>query len=190
MNKDADDILKSMMAHNNFMALTNADEIAELLEYTHRYLDKRLKVEGNLMIFPYEETMELLLIQGLDISQQLASLIVSTWEEKTLGDYYGVRFSNGDETWKFKHSYHTEDDRPARIRGLQHEWYKYGNKHRDNDLPAVIYDINDEKSRKEWWYNGRLHRTNGQPAIISPQEQRYYIHGQEVNIHIAKLFKS
>lgn len=189
-NKDAGDLIKAMVAHNNFMALTNTDEIAELIEFTHSYLDKRLIIEGNLMIFPYEVTMETMLVQGLDLSEQLASIIVSTWEEKRLGNYYGVRFSNGDEVWKLGKTVHREGDLPARIHGTLREWCKYGNRHRENDQPAVIYDITNENLRKEWWLNGRLHRLNGQPAVVSFKEEKYYIHGQEVNKNIAKLFKS
>jgi hypothetical protein len=185
---NADDIINQMMAHQKFMAIEDTDEIEGLIEHTHRYLDKRLKIEGKLLIFPYEDTMETLLIQGLDISEQLASILVSSWEEKRLGDYYGVRYSNGDEIWKFRHYYHSENDIPARSKSVLREWYKYGSKHRDNDLPAVIYDINNENSRKEWWFNGRLHRTNGQPAVVDINEIRYFVYGQEVNNKIAKLF--
>ena len=41
-------------------------------------------------------------------------------------------------------------------------WFKNGKRHRDNDLPAVIYP-----SGTQYWYqNGLKHRDNDLPAII------------------------
>src|ERR1700758_1767170 len=46
--------------------------------------------------------------------------------------------------------------------------YKYtkyilpnGQRHRENDQPAVIYS----NGAQEWWYNGQRHRENDKPAI-------------------------
>jgi len=40
--------------------------------------------------------------------------------------------------------------------------------HRDNDLPAVIYDIDKKESEQclAWYQNGKKHRING-PAVIN-----------------------
>ena len=43
------------------------------------------------------------------------------------------------------------------------EWYKSGQLHRDNDLPAVSY--HDGQGYKEWRKNGQLYRDNDLPAI-------------------------
>ncbi len=40
------------------------------------------------------------------------------------------------------------------------EWWVDGARHRDNDLPAVIYT----SGRKEWWWQGKLHRD---PVMVS-----------------------
>ena len=40
--------------------------------------------------------------------------------------------------------------------------YKNGECHRDNDLPAVIYD----NGTKAWYQNGKCHRDNDLPAVV------------------------
>jgi hypothetical protein len=46
--------------------------------------------------------------------------------------------------------------------------------HRDNDLPAVVYD----DGTKEWYQNDLLHRDNDLPAIIYDDgEIRWYQNG-------------
>jgi len=54
---------------------------------------------------------------------------------------------------------------PAPIISLTgtHRWYnKDGKLHRDNDLPAVIW----EDGSKFWWVSGEKHRENDMPAVI------------------------
>jgi len=46
--------------------------------------------------------------------------------------------------------------------GTQRWFNKDGERHRENDLPAVIY----KNGYKAWWVNGKLHRENDLPAII------------------------
>ena len=42
------------------------------------------------------------------------------------------------------------------------EWRLNGQLHRDNDLPAIIY----ENGERVWYQNGLLHRDNDLPACI------------------------
>jgi hypothetical protein len=50
-------------------------------------------------------------------------------------------------------------------------WCKNGNiKHRDNDLPAVIYS----DGTQEWYKNGKRHRDNDLPAAIFRSEYQYW----------------
>jgi len=70
-------------------------------------------------------------------------------------------------------------------------WYKNGQLHRDNDLPAVEWYGNgllhrehldgDPKSQCRFWYvNGLLHRDNGLPAIERANGQKeWWIHGRK-----------
>jgi hypothetical protein len=58
-------------------------------------------------------------------------------------------------------------------------WYKDGIKHRDDNLPAVIYGI--ENSNMRWYVNGKKHNDDG-PAYINTGhkcgwEIRWYIKG-------------
>ena len=55
-------------------------------------------------------------------------------------------------------------------------WYKNYEKHRDNDLPAII-NLN---GTKHWYQNGEIHRDNDKPAIIDDDGyQAWYQHGKK-----------
>lgn len=45
--------------------------------------------------------------------------------------------------------------------------------HRDNDLPAIVYD----DGTHEWYRYGKLHRDGGRPAIIAYDELGWFRHG-------------
>ena len=55
------------------------------------------------------------------------------------------------------------------IDGTQY-WYKNGNRHRDNDLPAIIFANGDQI----WYKNGKRHRDNDLPASISLNGNQYW----------------
>ena len=51
----------------------------------------------------------------------------------------------------------------------------FGQRHRDDDLPAVI----DADGSQEWWVGGRLHRDNDLPAAIwADGRQEWYVNGE------------
>jgi len=53
-------------------------------------------------------------------------------------------------------------------------WLKNELRHRDNDLPAIIYRDGD----MSWHVNGKLHRDNDKPAVIYNNGTRiWYING-------------
>ena len=52
-------------------------------------------------------------------------------------------------------------------------WYKNGRVHRDNDLPAEIYN----NGTQYWFQNGLCHRENDLPAAISNGTQLWYKNG-------------
>jgi hypothetical protein len=53
-------------------------------------------------------------------------------------------------------------------------WMQEGERHRDNDEPAVVY----HDGAREWWWHGKRHRTDGKPAIIYANgAQAFYIDG-------------
>jgi len=61
---------------------------------------------------------------------------------------------NGTQRWFNKAGeIHRENDMPAVIfeNGTK-VWYKNGKRHRENDLPAII----SSTGIKEWWINGKL----------------------------------
>ena len=66
------------------------------------------------------------------------------------------------EYWK-NGERHRDNDQPAVIwvNGTK-EWYQHGKRHRDNDKPAIVR----ADGSKEWYQNGEHHRDNDQPAVI------------------------
>jgi hypothetical protein len=73
--------------------------------------------------------------------------------------------------WRRMHLRHRENDLPAVLYsdGTM-EWHSGGNKHRENDLPAVI----TSDGTKMWYYLGKKHRTNGLPAVIHKDGREFY----------------
>lgn len=56
------------------------------------------------------------------------------------------------------------------------EWYKNGEVHRDNDLPAVVF----KDGEKQWWQNGKLHRENGPAVICENGNKQYHLNGEQL----------
>ena len=60
------------------------------------------------------------------------------------------------------------------INGTQH-WLQNGKRHRDHDLPAIIY----ANGTQYWYQNGLRHRDNDLPAIIYANgTQEWYKNGK------------
>jgi hypothetical protein len=87
-----------------------------------------------------------------------------------------VKSLDGSESWYKDGKRHRDNDLPAVIfsNGGQ-KWYKEGNLHRDNDLPAII-----RYNGSQYWYkDGNCHRDNDLPAVIfSDGSQEWYKNGE------------
>ena len=83
---------------------------------------------------------------------------------------------NGYQCWYKNGELHRDNDLPAIITPNEKKyWYKNGLRHRDNDLPAVI--LQDEF--QFWYKNGELHRDNDLPAIIyTDGTQKWFQNGE------------
>jgi ribosomal protein L25 (general stress protein Ctc) len=57
---------------------------------------------------------------------------------------------------------HRNSDKPAITSSMHYEWWVNGLRHRDGDLPAVVYN----NGYSAWYKNGVRHRSGGKPAII------------------------
>jgi hypothetical protein len=65
---------------------------------------------------------------------------------------------------------HRDDDLPAVIRANgSKSWCRNGKRHRDNG-PAII----EENGTQEWYRDGKRHRDNG-PAIITPDGRQWWL---------------
>lgn len=84
---------------------------------------------------------------------------------------YSVFHENGTQTWHKDGKLHRDDDLPAVIYDSDYQlWYKEDRLHRDNDLPAVKnYD-----GTQMWYKEGKLHRDNDLPAYISNKTVVWY----------------
>jgi len=79
-------------------------------------------------------------------------------------EHYTEIVKNVDCTrWLLCGQKHRDNDLPAVIwsHGTQY-WYRHGQKHRDNGLPAVIW----ASGSQHWYQHGQLHRDNDLPAVI------------------------
>lgn len=56
------------------------------------------------------------------------------------------------------------------------EYWVNGKLHRENDLPAVVF--NDSKKHSYWYEEGKLHRNNNKPAIINGNFLHYFNNGE------------
>lgn len=67
-----------------------------------------------------------------------------------------------------------------RLNSPEKEYWVEGKLHRENDLPAVIF--NGQLEHLYWYEDGLLHRNNNKPAIINGNYKHYFEYG--------KLYKS
>jgi hypothetical protein len=77
---------------------------------------------------------------------------------------HSEEWANGTLLWFKKNGQrHRDDDKPAVIESTGRlAWYKNGILHRDDDRPAVI----DATGALSWWKNDKLHRDSDKPARI------------------------
>lgn len=61
------------------------------------------------------------------------------------------------------------------------EWWVEGQRHRENDRPAVVLRFHDGSSSRydciEYWVRGQRHRENDQPASQFDGRLEWYVHG-------------
>lgn len=81
---------------------------------------------------------------------------------------------NNVQSWYKNGELHRDNDLPAVIDYYTSTkaWYKDGKLHRDNDLPAVISEYDLDITTK-WYKNGQLHRDNDLPAVIIIEDSEY-----------------
>lgn len=88
---------------------------------------------------------------------------------------YESEVVNGTTNYYYKKKLHRDNDLPAIIyENGDKEWWICGVLHRDNDLPAVERSNGD----KEWWIYGKLHRDNDLPAKKLYILEEWYQHGK------------
>jgi antitoxin component YwqK of YwqJK toxin-antitoxin module len=82
---------------------------------------------------------------------------------------------NGAQYWYKNGEIHRDNNLPAIITSDGSQcWYQNGEIHRDNNLPAII----TSDGTQCWYQNGEIHRDNNLPAIItSDGTQQWYKNG-------------
>ena len=132
--------------------ITKLDMDNDLKEYIFAYLDKRHRIESNVVYLKDN-------VVGEHISYMFGLnngyIVFSEWIRDRVGNSYVIITPNGIKTWNKNGLYHREDG-PAIIypNGEKH-WWLNGKRHRV-DGPAVIYSdggeywyLNDTAYRKE-----------------------------------------
>jgi hypothetical protein len=67
------------------------------------------------------------------------------------------------------------------VAGGWRKWYKHGQLHRDNDLPAVA---SADGACRVWYCHGKKHRFNG-PAVIWDGTEQWYVNNKLVTPQLA-----
>ena len=89
----------------------------------------------------------------------------------------------GELCTKLDGKYHSFDDKPALIDTMccAQLWYKEGKRHRDGDLPALIY----ANGTQCWYKEGKLHRDShfpgredDLPAVICADKVEWWVNGE------------
>lgn len=85
-------------------------------------------------------------------------------------------YNYGINHWMYNGKNHRNNDLPAVINELEYikYWHQHGKNHRDNDLPAIMHD----NGRKEWYHYGKRHRDNDLPAVINKYTQEWHRNGE------------
>jgi hypothetical protein len=93
-----------------------------------------------------------------------------------------IERGHGIERWYKGDKRHRDGDLPAMIyynngQKTSEHWFKDDNLHRDGDLPVEIYYENGQKTIERWFKNGRQDRDGDLPAEI------WYKNGQKTEEH-------
>jgi hypothetical protein len=95
--------------------------------------------------------------------------------------FTGCRILQGVKKWYKDGKLHRDDDLPAEIwnHGTILRWYRHGYIHRDGDLPAEVYS---EKNHIQIWRQfNKMHREHDKPAWISDGADgflEWWVHGK------------
>jgi hypothetical protein len=83
--------------------------------------------------------------------------------------------ADGIQEWYWHGQRHRNGDLPAIVfpDGIRMEYYKYGKWHRGGDLPAIIFDHRN----MSWYKHGYLHRDGDQPAVLLNNDYEWYQNG-------------
>lgn len=74
---------------------------------------------------------------------------------------------------------HSFDDKPVKIKDGILVWYKFGKKHRDDDLPAKIFNLHCPTQVRVWYKRGKIHRDNDLPAVMAAGYKIWYQNGRK-----------
>lgn len=133
----------------------------------------------------------------LDVKIYIASFDQEVWIKMVLYDDAFKQYAYTLGARQFIELFHVKDEKGTLLFGLNHsiydqpsyiwkdgtlEWRYLGKRHRENDLPSVIYNS------KYWQLHGKMHRENDLPASIHVSEQ-YRTHGDKSWSYHGKLHR-
>ena len=76
-----------------------------------------------------------------------------------------IKIDDKCQIWLLNGKRHRDNDLPAIVyKDGSKQWFWNGDRHRENDLPAII--IAGEDGAQYWFHKGRLHRDNDLPAVV------------------------
>lgn len=141
-----------------------------MLNIIYKHLRKRIKTVDGVIIIPphiFGWLMGMFNIKELKETEEL----VLEYLTSEYGDEFIAKTIEGTLRYFKNGQAHRDDNLPAMItEDGDKAWVQFGDFHRDDDKPAIIY----VGGRKEWWRNGKRHRDNDKPAIITENGVKHY----------------
>jgi len=117
-------------------------------------------------------------LYSLTLTSKAFNRFISSHRASIVEHYTKIEKNDDCTSWLLCGQKHRDNDLPTVIyaSGTQ-RWYQHGQLHRDNDLPAEIY----ADRRQRWYQHGQLHRDNDLPAVIRADKTvEYWINGVQI----------
>ena len=142
-------------------------------DYIHKHLEKKYGSYQQIIDMDFSPVFWIRDMFGIDNSIDLWV----NWCRAKYGHVYEIYVESDDSKRWYKDGVrHRDGDLPAMIFASgSKEWYQHGERHRDNDKPAYANLFGDNA----WFKNGQRHRDNDLPAIVDSDGRKcWFKNGQ------------
>lgn len=149
------------------------------------YFKRKIVYTENCNVMIEEEIYDTPFFKLSQIDDEFHNYIKSNAGITQFINLYSSRYLVGDYDYTYLFGrLHSFYDIAAVITSWRREWYKYGELHREDDLPALIAKPLVHGEFRIWYKNGLIHRI-GKPARITKIgtiiNEEYFINGEVID---------